>query len=153
MHGGEVHNNSYHHHGMNASGIAGPHSAYDTCVVEKRLHECPHYELYGNGTLYSKAGFIGHQWESNATWILEWMEHHNDLKELMMCMCKCPLGLVFPPGNEACMKLGINSTYFPHHYASGPSESAGNFSMYNNSHYMHGGEAVSYTHLTLPTKA
>ena len=100
-----------HYYNYSASGIAGAHSVWDMCSFDKRINECPHFELFSKGTLYSKVGFIGHQWESNATWILEWMQHHNDLKNLMMCFCECPLGLVFPPGNEVCMKLGINSTF------------------------------------------
>ena len=53
-----------------------------------------------NGTIEPRDGFDEHQWVTNGTWGLDYMKHHTDLKELLMCMCQCPLGFIFPAGNE-----------------------------------------------------
>ena len=69
---------------------------------------------------------------TNASWAIEYMNKNPKIKELLNCLCTCPLGLVFGPGKEICKNLGFANDHYYHSSSSSGSTGAG-FNYYGGS--------------------
>jgi hypothetical protein len=45
------------------------------------------------------------KWTSDSAWVIDYMGKHSDLRETFHCLCQCPLGIVYPLGEDVCESL------------------------------------------------